>query len=258
MRRLLQVASSDGTNTLIINALSCIHSIGFSQSPAPLQCIEGILAVPSGVKRCSNQCRKDTGSVFLASSRKGRSCRETRVTLQLPSLTNREAMVGCAQPCAGSSAAQAKPCVSRTSHVRSGRYGTLTTNHIPTTTLERPALASLKPLRPRSELLLVERSPRLEGLLCARAQRPCAYDLLVFRCMPRDFKDTRVEQPKWWRSGLEATSATCERTATLVTHIAGLVFAAPAAQPCVSSSASRRVFVLIFVDFCRSLSQHNG
>jgi hypothetical protein len=32
----LQVASSDGTNTLIINALSCIHSVGFSQSPAPL------------------------------------------------------------------------------------------------------------------------------------------------------------------------------------------------------------------------------
>jgi hypothetical protein len=27
---LLQVASSDGTNTLIINASSCIHSIGFS------------------------------------------------------------------------------------------------------------------------------------------------------------------------------------------------------------------------------------
>jgi hypothetical protein len=37
---ILQVASSDGTNTLIItiivNALSCILSIGFSQSPAPL------------------------------------------------------------------------------------------------------------------------------------------------------------------------------------------------------------------------------
>jgi hypothetical protein len=154
MRRLLQVVSSDGTNTLII-ALSCIHSIGFSQSPAPLQCIEGILAVPSEVKRCSNQCRKDPGSVFLASSRNGRSCRETWVTLQLPSLTNREAMVGCAQPCAGSSAAQAKPCVSRTSHVRSGRYGTLTTNHNPTTTLGRPALASSKPQASSSSLRTV-------------------------------------------------------------------------------------------------------
>jgi hypothetical protein len=33
---ILQVASSDGTNTLMINALSCIHSRRFSQPPALL------------------------------------------------------------------------------------------------------------------------------------------------------------------------------------------------------------------------------
>jgi hypothetical protein len=56
---LLQVTRSHRTHTPTINTLSCISSIDSSLTPAPLCCIEGILAVPLEVKRYGNKDDQD-------------------------------------------------------------------------------------------------------------------------------------------------------------------------------------------------------
>jgi hypothetical protein len=149
---------------------------------------------------------KNPESVFLAVSRKVRSCKGTRVnaSASLVSQPRDGKMLGCAQPYMPARSAQAAPCVFRTSHVSSGRYGTTRPTIIQQPTLGQPALASSKPLRLAPSCARLAR--RATG---QAAQGPCAYYLLIFvACREISKTDTRVEQPKRWRTCLGAKAAT--------------------------------------------------